>query len=46
MNLLALLELRETLRYAYMNGMLTAKTYTLAAGEIGTKITELSSLTR
>jgi hypothetical protein len=44
MNILELMELRETLRQAYLNGILTAKTYALAAGEIGAKITALAAL--
>ncbi len=44
MTILELIELRETLHQAYLNGILTVGTFTLAAGEIGANITALSAL--
>ena len=45
MNIIALRDLQQDLRRAYQSGIITAKTYSNAAGEIGAKIVALASLT-
>jgi hypothetical protein len=45
MNLVELRELQVELRRAYLNNIISAKAYSLVAGEIGARIADQAALT-